>query len=613
MISFAPLLFNGEGAICLDRILANVAPIIYLCTQYLLLFHFMSIWILFKLLGSLALLMFGMKSMSEALQKMAGPQLRHVLAAMTTNRFTGLLTGMLVTASVQSSTATTVMTVSFVNAGLLTLAQAISVIMGANIGTTLTAWIMSAGFSFNITDFVYPAFFLGIILIYMKRRRFIGDFLFGIAFMFLGLGTLRQTGIDMHLGEQQAVLDFFASFDPNAFSTTILFLFLGGILTFCVQSSAAVMAITMILCSSGVLPIYQGIALVMGENIGTTVTSNLAALSANTQARRAALAHMFFNVFGVVWILFVFRPFVDMVCGFVGYDTDMSIDAVSHDVFLANAAKLSFVLAAFHTCFNVANTFILIWFIPQIERLVCWIIKVKKVDEEEDFRLHFITAGFMKTPELSVLEAQKEIQAFADRMQRMFSMVSDLLTEKNEEKFTQLYSRIEKYEGISDNMEIEIAKYLESVSDAHLSDDTKAKIRAMLREISELESIGDACYNMARTINRKFHGKQDHFNEKHYEHIHHMMSLTDEALTQMNELMAGRKSDFDVNRTFNKENEINNYRDILKSQNILDIENNEYTYGVGTVYMDLINECEKLGDYVVNVVEARTNTREKKE
>ena len=573
----------------------------------------MSIWILFKLLGSLALLMFGMKSMSEALQKMAGPQLRHVLAAMTTNRFTGMLTGMLVTASVQSSTATTVMTVSFVNAGLLTLAQAISVIMGANIGTTLTAWIMSAGFSFNITDFVYPAFFLGIILIYMKKRRFIGDFLFGISFMFLGLGTLRQTGIDMHLGEQQAVLDFFASFDPNSFSTTILFLFLGGILTFCVQSSAAVMAITMILCSSGVLPIYQGIALVMGENIGTTVTSNLAALSANTQARRAALAHMFFNVFGVIWILFVFRPFVDMVCGFVGYDTEMSMDAVSHDVFLANAAKLSFVLAAFHTCFNVVNTFILIWFIPQIEKLVCWVIKPKKVDEEEDFRLHFITAGFMKTPELSVLEAQKEIQAFADRMQRMFGMVRDLLVEKNDEKFTQLYSRIEKYEGISDNMEIEIAKYLESVSDAHLSDDTKAKIRAMLREISELESIGDACYNMARTINRKFHGKQDHFNEDHYEHIHHMMDLTDQSLSLMNELMAGRKSEFDANRTFNKENEINNYRDLLKSQNILDIENNKYTYGVGTIYMDLINECEKLGDYVVNVVEARTNTKERKD
>ncbi len=573
----------------------------------------MSIWILFKLLGSLALLMFGMKSMSEALQKMAGPQLRHVLGAMTTNRFTGLLTGMLVTASVQSSTATTVMTVSFVNAGLLTLAQAISVIMGANIGTTLTAWIMSAGFSFNITDFVYPAFFLGIILIYMKKRRFIGDFLFGIAFMFLGLGTLRQTGIDMHLGEQQAVLDFFASFDPNSFGTTILFLFLGGVLTFCVQSSAAVMAITMILCSSGVLPIYQGIALVMGENIGTTVTSNLAALSANTQARRAALAHMFFNVFGVVWILFIFRPFVDMVCGFVGYDTEMSADSVSHEAFLANAAKLSFVLAAFHTCFNVVNTFILIWFIPQIERLVCWIIKPKKVDEEEDFRLHFITAGFMKTPELSVLEAQKEISSFSDRMQRMFGMVRDLLTEKDEQKFTKLYTRIEKYESISDNMEIEIAKYLEAVSDAHLSDDTKAKIRAMLREISELESIGDACYNMARTINRKFSSKQEHFNEKHYEHIHHMMDITDRALTNLNVLMSGRKSDYDVNLTFNTEKEINNYRDLLKSQNILDIENNEYTYGVGTIYMDLINECEKLGDYVVNVVEARTNTKERKD
>ena len=252
----------------------------------------MSIWIIFKLLGSLALLMFGMKAMSEALQKMAGPQLRHVLGAMTTNRFTGMLTGMLVTASVQSSTATTVMTVSFVNAGLLTLAQAISVIMGANIGTTLTAWIMSAGFSFNITDFVWPAFVVAMFLIYRKRHENVGDFLFGIAFMFLGLGTLRQTGVDMNLGENEAVLRFFSSFDPNSFTTTLLFLLIGGVLTMCVQSSAAVMAITMILCSSGALPIYQGIALVMGENIGTTVTSNLAAMTASTQARRAAFAHM---------------------------------------------------------------------------------------------------------------------------------------------------------------------------------------------------------------------------------------------------------------------------------------------------------------------------------
>ena len=581
----------------------------------------MSIWIIFKLLGSLALLMFGMKSMSEALQKMAGPQLRHVLGAMTTNRFTGMLTGTLVTASVQSSTATTVMTVSFVNAGLLTLAQAISVIMGANIGTTLTAWIMSAGMSFDITSAVYPAFFMGIILIYQKKYRYIGDFLFGMSFLLLGLGTLRMTGTEMHLGENQALLDFFASFNPDSFLTTLVFLVLGGVLTFCVQSSAAVMAITMILCSSGALPIYQGIALVMGENIGTTVTSNLAAMSANTQARRAALAHMFFNVFGVIWILFIFRPFIDMVCGWVGYDVDMQKSAVETSVFLANSAKLSFVLAAFHTTFNVSNTFILIWFIPQIEKFVCWVIKPKKVDEEEDFRLHFITAGFMKTPELSVLEAQKEIQAFSDRMQRMFNMVRELLTLSSSETarknsaqvgdFNKLFTRIEKYEGISDNMELEIAKYLDQVGDAHLSDDTKAKIRAMLREISELESIGDANYNIARTIARKYQGKLDHFSDKQYDHIHQMMELTDEALSQMNRLMAGRKDSYDVNRTFNLENEINNYRNQLKSQNINDVNNHEYTYAVGTIYMDIINECEKLGDYVVNVVEARMGTRQK--
>ena len=575
--------------------------------------------IIFKLLGSLALLMYGMKAMSEALQKLAGPQLRHVLGAMTTNRFTGMLTGMVVTASVQSSTATTVMTVSFVNAGLLTLAQAISVIMGANIGTTLTAWIMSAGMAFDITSAIYPAFLLAIVLIYLKKYRYIGDFLFGLSFLLLGLGTLRMTGAEMHLGENQALLDFFASFNPDSFLTTLIFLLLGGILTFCVQSSAAVMAITMILCSSGALPIYQGIALVMGENIGTTITSNLAALSANTQARRAALAHMFFNVFGVVWILFVFRPFIDAVCGLVGYDVAMQKDAVETSVYLANAAKLNFVLAAFHTCFNVANTLILIWFIPQIEKFVCWVIKPKKIDEEEDFRLHFITTGIMKTPELSVLEAQKEIQAFSERMQRMFGMVRELLTlssstsaknKNNDTEFNKLFTRIEKYESISDSMELEIANYLDQVSDAHLSDETKAKIRAMLREISELESIGDACFNMARTISRKYQGKEDHFNEKQYEHIYQMMELTNDSLTLMNRLMTGRKDTYDVNRTFNIENEINNYRSQLKQQNIIDVNNHEYTYAVGTIYMDLVNECEKLGDYVVNVVEARMGLRQ---
>ena len=566
----------------------------------------MSIWIFFRLIGALALLMFGMKTMSDSLQKMAGPQLRHVLGTMTTNRLTGILSGTLITAAVQSSTATTVMTVSFVNAGLLTLAQAISVIMGANIGTTLTAWIMSAGFSFNITDFVWPAFFIAIILIYSKKRKIIGDFIFGISFMFLGLGTLRQTGIDMDLAHNQPVLEFFASFDPHSFQTTITFLIIGSILTMCVQSSAAVMAITMILCSTGVLPIYQGIALVMGENIGTTVTSNVAALTANTQARRAAMAHMVFNIFGVLWILCIFHPFIHLVCGWVGFDDAME---KTDPHFVANATKLSFVLAAFHTTFNLANTFILVWFIPQIEKLVCKIIRPKKNADEDDFRLRFIQSGIMKTPEISVLEAQKEIHCFAERIQRMFGMVKTLLGETNEDKFVKLYSRIEKYEGISDNMEIEIAKYLDQVSDSHLSDETKAKIRAMLREISEIESIGDSCFNIARTLNRRFKGKED-FITSQYEHMHQMMELTDNALTQMNITLVGHKGDNDANLSFNIENEINNYRNQLKSQNINDVNNHLYTYAIGTMYMDIIQECEKLGDYVVNVVEARMGVRQ---
>ena len=566
----------------------------------------MSIWIFFRLIGALALLMFGMKTMSDSLQKMAGPQLRHVLGTMTTNRLTGILSGTLITAAVQSSTATTVMTVSFVNAGLLTLAQAISVIMGANIGTTLTAWIMSAGFSFNITDFVWLAFFIAIILIYSKKRKIIGDFIFGISFMFLGLGTLRQTGIDMDLAHNQPVLEFFSSFDPHSFQTTITFLIIGSILTMCVQSSAAVMAITMILCSTGVLPIYQGIALVMGENIGTTVTSNVAALTANTQARRAAMAHMVFNIFGVLWILCVFRPFIHLVCGWVGFDDAME---KNDPHFVANAAKLSFVLAAFHTTFNLSNTFILVWFIPQIEKLVCKIIRPKKNADEDDFRLRFIQSGIMKTPEISVLEAQKEIHCFAERIQRMFGMVKELLGETNDDKFIKLYTRIEKYEGISDNMEIEIAKYLDQVSDSHLSDETKAKIRAMLREISEIESIGDSCFNIARTLNRRIRGKED-FIPSQYEHMHQMMELTDNALTQMNITLVGHKVDNDANLSFNIENEINNYRNQMKSQNINDVNNHLYTYAIGTMYMDIIQECEKLGDYVVNVVEARMGVRQ---
>ena len=567
---------------------------------------------IFTLLGSLALLMYGMKTMSDALQKMAGPQLRRILGTMTTNRFTGMLTGVGVTAAVQSSTATTVMTVSFVSAGLLSLAQAISVIMGANIGTTLTAWIISAGASFNVTMLVYPAFLAAIILIYNKKRRTLGDFIFGVAFMFLGLGTLRQTGMDMNLGENEDVLNFFSSFDPESFTTTLLFLLIGGVLTMCVQSSAAVMAITMILCSSGALPIHQGIALVMGENIGTTVTSNIVALSAGTQARRAAFAHMFFNFFGVIWILIVFKPFVNMVCSMVGYDVTMTKESVSTAAFAANAAKLNFVLAAFHTCFNLINTFILIWFIPQIEKIVSSVIKQKPTEEDEESRLNFITAGLMQTPELSILNAKNEIVVFGERCQRMFGLVQKLLHTEKGDDFNKLFTRIEKYESITDNMEIEIAHYLNQVSEGHLSLDSKTEIQRMLRVVSEMESIGDACYNLARTISRKRQHSQEDFTEKQYEHIHSMMMLDEDALSQMNVVVKyGEQRYVDLNKSYNLEHEINNYRTQLKNQNILDINNQLYDYQIGVYYMDIIAECEKLGDYVINVIEA-TGIKEKK-
>ena len=562
----------------------------------------MSIIVFFKLIGAVALLIYGMKVMSEALQKMAGSQLRHVLGAMTTNRFTGMLTGMFVTVAVQSSSATTVMTVSFVNAGLLTLAQAISVIMGANIGTTLTAWIMSMGFSFNITNAVWPAFLIGIILIYARWHRYVGDFLFGLAFMFFALGTLSLTGKEMDLAHNAELVDFFASFNSGSFGTILLFLLIGTLLTCIVQSSAAMLAITMVLCTSGVLSVYLGIALILGDNIGTTLTANLAAMTGNTQARRAAMGHLLFNVFGVIWVMCIFYPFVNTICTWVGVDPEAAN---------LSPARLSVVLAAFHSAFNVTNTFVLIWFVPQIERVCCWVIKGRKNEDEEDFRLMYIGGEhIMKTPELSVLEAQKEIQSFGKRIQKMFGFVQELLSIKEERAFNKLFSRIEKYESISDNMEIEIAKYLDGVSDGHLSDETKGKIRTMLREISEIESIGDSCYNIARTVNRKFEGKEE-FTDKQYERINQMFTLTEQSLTEMNALLGGRKDYYDINRAFNIENEINNFRTQLKSQNINDINNHEYTYAMGTMYMDIIAECEKLGDYVVNVVEARMGTRQK--
>ena len=554
----------------------------------------MKIELFFRLLGSLALLIYGMKTMSDALQKLAGPSLRHILARITGNRLSGMLTGTMVTCAVQSSSATTVMTVSFVSAGLLTLAQAISVIMGANIGTTLTAWIMSLGYNVDLTVIVFPAFLIGMVLIYKKRHRVAGDLLFGLAFLFWSLVMLSSVGREMDLAHNADVVSFFASFDTGSYLTILAFLAAGTIITCVVQSSAAVMAITILLCSTGVLPIYMGIALVMGENIGTTATANLAALGAGTEARRAALAHLLFNVFGVIWVLAVFYPFVDLVCSLVGYNPSMA----------GQTERIPVVLAMFHTCFNVLNTALLIGLIPQMEQIVCRLMPENKEEAKQPTTLHFISGGVIQTPEIAVLQAQKEIVHFAERMHRMFGMASALIDEKDKKEFESQYARIERYETIADNMEIEIANYLEQVGNEHLSDETKDKTRVILRQIGELESIGDACYKMARTISHLRENKED-LTAEQYTRLRDMLRLVNEAVVQMIVVVSGRRKDLSLADSLSIENDINELRNQIKSETIVGVNSHQYSYTLGTLYNDIIADCEKIGDYVMNIVEAR--------
>ena len=551
------------------------------------------------LIGSVAMLMYGMKVMSEGLQKMAGSKLSNVLGTMTTNRFSGVLTGAFITAAVQSSTATTVMTVSFVSAGILSLAQAISVIMGANIGTTFTAWIMVlGGGSFDLRLVVYTAIVLAVALIYTKRNANLGDFLMGLSLMLLGLTTLKINATEMHLDTIRVVRNFFIATSSWGYGSYFLYLLVGGILTFAVQSSAAIMAITMTLCSTHVLPIDMGISLVLGENIGTTITSNIVALSASVQARRAAMAHLVFNLFGVIWVLCVFRWFVGSVCELWGVEFQPGVPSeVSPD-------KLNAILATFHTSFNVINTCILIGFIKALEKLVIWIIPSKPEQKDTDSSLRFISGGLMSTSELSILQAWKEIHVFAVRTQRMLGMIHDLYYENDGAQFTKIFSRVEKYEGICDRMEYEIAQYLNNVADGRLSDQSKHEVHKMLRIVSELESVGDANYNLSRYIRHK-HEHNVQYTEYQNKNVEMMMYLLSGAETKMVEALerVNITQDEFLEMT-NMENEINNFRDELKMQNMQHITDKEYDYSTGVNYMDIILELEKMGDYIINVEEA---------
>ena len=547
-----------------------------------------------RLIGSLGLFLYGLKIMSEGLQKFAGDSLRRILTAMTTNRVTGVLTGVLITALIQSSSATTVMVVSFVNAGLLTLTQSIGVIMGANIGTTVTAWLISAlGFKVDIAAFSLPLLAFGIPLLFSGKssRKSVGEFIFGFSFLFMGLQALKANAPD--LGANPEMLAFVQNYADMGFFSIILFLFIGAILTMIVQASAATMAITLIMCANGWIDYQLGVALVLGENIGTTITANLAALTGNTQARRAALAHLAFNIFGVIWVLILFYPFTNAVSWFVTNVMRISDPSVA----------VSFKLAAFHTAFNISNTFVMIWFVGLIEKTVCFLIKGKK-DEDEEYRLRYITGGMLSTAELSILQARKEITLFAERTGRMLDMVKALFYEKNEDAFLKTYSRVEKYESISDRMEIEIANYLTCVAEGRLSSEGKEEIRIMLRAVSEIESIADSCNNMARSIKRRNEFKSIFTDEQNH-NVDQMLALTEKALHRMIEIL--KKSELvrdDVNPSYNIENEINNYRNQLKIHNVEDINNKKYQYQDGVYYMDIIGEAEKLGDYVLNVVQA---------
>ncbi len=547
-----------------------------------------------SLLGSLGLFLFGMKTMSEGLEKFAGARLRNILAAMTKNRIMGVLTGILITALIQSSSATTVMVVSFVNAGLMTLAQSIGVIMGANIGTTVTAWIISAvGFQVDIAAFAIPLLACGLPLIFSGKsnRKSLGEFIFGFSFLFMGLSFLQQSATDMNIGYYVAVM--LSHIPCDSFFTIILFVIVGALVTMIVQASAATMAITLMLFDMHIpgFGFEQAAALAMGQNIGTTITAFMASLTANTQARRAALAHMFFNVFGVVVVLFVFYPACNAVSWFVT------------DVMGAQGNEL-FKLSAFHTAFNILNTLLLIGFVRQIEQLVCKVLPMPENGEEE-YRLKFISAGILSTAELSILEAKKEINSFAERCHKMFSIVADLLTINKDEDFNKQFSRVEKYENITDSMEVEIANYLHKVSEGRLSDDSKGRIQRMMRQIDELESIGDSCYHLGRTINRQRNNSKEGFTSQQIEHMQTMMVLVNSALEEMVKMVAHPElSDVNYIKSRNIETEINNYRSHLKGLNIQDINDGKYSYQLGVFYTDFISECEKLGDYVINVVQA---------
>lgn len=551
---------------------------------------------LLKLIGSLGLFLYGMKIMSEALQKVAGSKMRSILSAMTSNRFLGLFTGFLVTTIIQSSSATTVMVVSFVNAGLMTLGESIGVIMGANIGTTVTGWIISIlGFKVNISAYALPLIGVGLPLIFSQKnsRRSWGEFLLGFALLFMGLDFLKGSVPDIKSSPE--LFSFLQSYTNHGYGSILLFLLIGTILTVVIQSSSATMALTFVMCNEGWIPFEMAAAMVMGENIGTTVTANIAAAVGNLSARRAALVHFLFNVMGVFWLLALFYPFINLV------DTIITNRNGVSPLAKEGIAMVPMALALFHTLFNVTNSIVFIGFTRLFERIVTKLLPNK--EEEEEFHLKYITTGMLSTAELSIVQARNEVQFFAKHTKKMFGFVRKLMSEESESKFTKLFNRIEKYENISDNVEVEIANYLAHVNQDKLSDLGKERSRAMIKLVSDLESIGDSNYNLARTISRMRENKIT-FDGAILEKLFMMFDMVDEAMTIMKENLNSEEEDINLDKANQLEAQINRYRDKLKIEHLENLKNGVYTVEAGIIFNDMFQECERLGDYIINVSEA---------
>nr|WP_321406742.1 Na/Pi cotransporter family protein [uncultured Carboxylicivirga sp.] len=554
-----------------------------------------SLFDLLTLVGSLGLFLYGMKMMSEALQKVAGSRMRKILSAMTSNRFLGVLTGFLVTTIIQSSSATTVMLVSFVNAGLMSLVESIGVIMGANIGTTVTGWIITLfGFKVKISAYALPMIGVGLPLIFSKNasRRSWGEFLVGFALLFLGLEYLKDSV--PNIKENPEVLSFVQNYTNLGFGSTLIFLLIGTVLTIVIQSSSATMALTFVMCTQGWIPFHLAAAMVMGENIGTTITANLAAAVANVSAKRAARVHLLFNILGVIWMLVIFQTFV----GGIDYFMTKKFGVSPNE----SVAAIPTALSIFHTSFNVINVLIFIWFVPLFQKAVIRLVPATE-NEDEEFRLKFITTGMLSTSELSVIQARKEIHWFGQLTQKMFEMVKKLAVTDKDVKFTKKFARIEKYEGISDNVEVEIANYLAQVNQGRLSDLGRKRVRAMFKVVNDLESIADSNYNLARTMVR-MRNSNIKFSDEIMKKLELMFSLVDEAIVLMINNLEDSSETVNLDKAKLLEMEINSYRNQLKVEHLDNIKNEVYTYEAGIIFNDLFSECEKIGDFIINVTEA---------